>query len=89
MGKESYIGKITDLVKKVLFVDFIKGLRVTLGYNLSKSVTERYPDEEKWIPYRRFRGSLEGRARQRTVCGLRAVLQDLPDRLYHRHPHGG
>jgi len=56
MGKESYTAKIADLVKKIFFVDFIKGLRVTLGYNVSKSVTERYPDEEKWIPYRRFRG---------------------------------
>lgn len=45
-----------DLLKKIFFVDFIKGLAVTLGYNVSKSVTERYPDEEKWVPYRRFRG---------------------------------
>ena len=45
-----------DLFKKIFFVDFIRGMRVTLGYNLSKSITERYPDEEKWVPYRRFRG---------------------------------
>lgn len=47
---------ILDLVKKVLFTDFVKGLRVTLGYNVSKSITTKYPDEEKWVPYRRFRG---------------------------------
>ncbi|MBI5588350.1 MAG: NADH-quinone oxidoreductase subunit I [Deltaproteobacteria bacterium] len=47
---------ILDLIKKVLFTDFVKGLRITLGYNVSKSITHRYPDEEKWIPYRRFRG---------------------------------
>jgi NADH-quinone oxidoreductase subunit I len=46
----------SDLVKKIFFADFFKGLRVTFGYNVSKSITERYPDEEKWIPYRRFRG---------------------------------
>ncbi|GMR04556.1 MAG: NADH-quinone oxidoreductase subunit I [Thermodesulfobacteriota bacterium] len=48
--------KIKNFIKKTVFVDFIKGLHVTLGYNLSKSITIRYPDEEKWIPYRRFRG---------------------------------
>ena len=56
MSEESSIGKIGALLKRIFFVDFIKGLRVTLGYNVSRSVTERYPDEEKWIPYRRFRG---------------------------------
>jgi NADH-quinone oxidoreductase subunit I len=48
--------KAVALIKKVFFVDFLKGLRVTLGYNVSRSITERYPDEEKWIPYRLFRG---------------------------------
>lgn len=47
---------IFSLIKKVLFVDFVKGLRITLGYNISKSITHRYPDTEKWVPYRRFRG---------------------------------
>ena len=47
---------ILDLIRKVLFTDFVKGLKVTLGYNVSKSITHRYPDDEKWIPYRRFRG---------------------------------
>ncbi len=47
---------ILDLIKKVLFTDFVKGLKITLGYNVSKSITHRYPDDEKWVPYRRFRG---------------------------------
>ncbi|MBI5560823.1 MAG: 4Fe-4S binding protein [Deltaproteobacteria bacterium] len=29
---------------------------VTLRYNLSKSVTVRYPDTEKWVPFPRYRG---------------------------------
>ena len=49
-------GGIMDFIKKILFVDLIKGLSVTLRYNVSRSVTMRYPDEEKWIPYERFRG---------------------------------
>ena len=47
---------ILDLIRKVLFTDFVKGLKITLGYNVSKSITHRYPDDEKWVPYRRFRG---------------------------------
>ena len=47
---------ISTLLKRILFLDFLKGLRVTLGYNVSKAISERYPDEEKWIPYQRFRG---------------------------------
>lgn len=47
---------IFGLIKSVLFTDFVKGLVITLGYNVSRSITIRYPDTEKWIPYRRFRG---------------------------------
>ncbi len=47
---------ILELVKKVAFTDFVKGLSITLRYNLSKSITHRYPDTEKWVPFRRFRG---------------------------------
>lgn len=47
---------IVSFIKKTLFIDFIKGLYITLGYNVSRSITLRYPDNEKWIPYRRFRG---------------------------------
>lgn len=45
-----------DILKKVFFVDMIQGLFVTFNYTFSKTVTLRYPDEEKWIPYKRFRG---------------------------------
>jgi NADH-quinone oxidoreductase subunit I len=48
--------KIKDFVRGAFFIDFIKGLHVTLGYLFSHSITIRYPDEEKWIPYQRFRG---------------------------------
>jgi len=56
MNEKTFITNIFDFVKNILFFDFLKGLRVTLGYNVSKSITERYPDQEKWIPYDRFRG---------------------------------
>ncbi|RJQ80065.1 MAG: NADH-quinone oxidoreductase subunit I [Desulfobacteraceae bacterium] len=56
MKKEDITKKTVELIRKIFFLDFIKGLRVTLSYSLSRSVTERYPDEEKWVPYRRFRG---------------------------------
>lgn len=48
---------LVDLVKRVIFSDFVKGLSVTLKYNVSRSITTRYPDEEKWIPHRRYRGA--------------------------------
>lgn len=54
MGKEGF--NLIGLIKKVLFTDFVKGLYVTMSYNASKSMAHMYPDMEKWIPYRRFRG---------------------------------
>lgn len=45
-----------NLLRKVFFIDLIKGLSLTIKYNLSKTITLRYPDEEKWVPYQRFRG---------------------------------
>ena len=56
MNEKTFITNIFDFIKKILFLDLLKGLRVTFGYNVSKSITERYPDQEKWIPYDRFRG---------------------------------
>ncbi len=56
MEKKGCGSKIIGFIKSALFIDFIQGLYVTLGYNLSKGITLRYPDEEKWIPYQRFRG---------------------------------
>ena len=48
--------RIRDLLRSSAFTDFVKGLHVTLSYFFSRSITIRYPDEEKWVPYRRFRG---------------------------------
>ncbi|MBI5287208.1 MAG: NADH-quinone oxidoreductase subunit I [Deltaproteobacteria bacterium] len=61
---------ITGLIKKLFFVDLLKGLSLTLKYNLSKTITLRYPDEEKWIPYQRFRGlhTLNRDERGRELC---------------------
>lgn len=57
MKEKKSDSSILELIKKVIFTDFAKGLSVTLGYNVSKSITHRYPDTEKWLPYRRFRGA--------------------------------
>jgi NADH-quinone oxidoreductase subunit I len=61
---------LTELIKKVLFTDFVKGLSITLGYNVSRSITHRYPDQEKWVPFRRFRGlhTLNRDERGRELC---------------------
>ncbi len=56
MEKKDSGSRIIDFIRKAVFMDFIKGLHVTLRYNVSRSITLRYPDEEKWVPYRRFRG---------------------------------
>ncbi len=45
-------------VKKILLVDIIKGLFVTFNSSITPAISIRYPDEEKWIPYQRFRGAL-------------------------------
>ncbi|MFQ5535429.1 MAG: NADH-quinone oxidoreductase subunit I [Sphingomonadales bacterium] len=38
------------------FLDLIDGLSLTLSYMFSKTITERYPDHEKWVPFPRYRG---------------------------------
>lgn len=48
---------IVGLIKKVIFTDFARGLAITLKYNVSRSITLKYPDDEKWVPYVRFRGA--------------------------------
>jgi NADH-quinone oxidoreductase subunit I len=40
----------------VFFRDLIDGLSLTLGYMFSKTITEQYPDREKWVPFERHRG---------------------------------
>ncbi len=47
---------IAKILKKVFFIDLIQGLVVTFGYTFSRTITMRYPDEETWVPYQRFRG---------------------------------
>lgn len=43
-------------IGRIFFVDLLAGLRLTLGYMVSKTVTHHYPDYEKWVPYQRHRG---------------------------------
>ena len=40
----------------VFFFDLWRGLRLTLRYMFSRTITHRYPDMEKWVPYSRHRG---------------------------------
>ena len=47
--KKGWIGRI-------FFADLLSGLRLTLRYMLSRTITHRYPDHEKWVPYERHRG---------------------------------
>lgn len=48
--------KRSNWIGRVLLVDLLAGLRLTLGYMVSKTVTHHYPDYEKWVPYQRHRG---------------------------------
>ncbi|HAG50586.1 MAG: hypothetical protein A2X87_04105 [Deltaproteobacteria bacterium GWC2_42_51] len=59
-----------NLLKKIFFIDFIKGLSLTFKYNVSRTITMRYPDEEKWLPYQRFRGlhTLNRDSQGRELC---------------------
>ena len=72
---------IAGLIKRIFFLDFVKGLSLTFRHTVSRSVTLRYPDEEKWVPYRRFRGrhTLNRDERQGTLRRVRALRQGLPD----------
>ena len=40
----------------LFFSDLWAGLRLTLGYMFSRTITHKYPDHEKWLPYNRHRG---------------------------------
>ncbi|NIZ59747.1 NADH-quinone oxidoreductase subunit I [Sedimentitalea sp. CY04] len=48
--------KQSSWIGRVFFADLLAGLRLTLGYMMSKTVTHHYPDHEKWVPYQRHRG---------------------------------
>ena len=45
-----------DFVKTVFLWDLIQGMRLTFRYQFKKVITMHYPDNEKWVPYDRFRG---------------------------------
>ncbi len=47
---------LKDIFNRAIFKDIIKGLSVTLKYNVSPVITLNYPDKEKWIPTARYRG---------------------------------
>ncbi len=40
----------------LFFSDLWAGLRLTLRYMFSRTITHKYPDHEKWLPYNRHRG---------------------------------
>ncbi len=40
----------------IFFHDLVNGLSLTLSYMFSKTITEQYPDKEKWVPFERYRG---------------------------------
>jgi NADH-quinone oxidoreductase subunit I len=48
--------QISQWIGWVFFSDIINGLSLTLSYMFSKTITEHYPDKEKWVPYPRYRG---------------------------------
>ncbi|MFN3814363.1 MAG: NuoI/complex I 23 kDa subunit family protein [Aquificaceae bacterium] len=50
-------GKKLTWLERIFFVDFIKGLRVTIRHAFSKTITTHYP-YEKLTPPKRFRGFL-------------------------------
>lgn len=70
MGDNKNGFNLIDLIKKVVFTDFVKGLAITFGYNVSRAISIRYPDEEKWVPHRRWRGlhTLNRDANGRELC---------------------
>ena len=50
------IAKMSGWIGWILFQDLLNGLFLTLSYMFSRTITLRYPDKEKWVPYSRHRG---------------------------------
>ena len=48
--------KTSEWIGWAFFLDLFDGLSMTLSYMFSRTVTERYPDKEKWVPFPRYRG---------------------------------
>ena len=48
---------VKQLLKTIFLVDLLSGAALTFKYNwFKKQIVMHYPDQEKWIPYERFRG---------------------------------
>lgn len=48
---------MVNFLKTIFLWDLFAGLRLTFKYNWTKkTITMHYPDNEKWIPYEKFRG---------------------------------
>ena len=62
--------KVSGWIGWAFFLDLLDGLSLTLSYMFSKTITERYPDDEKWIPFPRYRGHhfLKSNAEGKTNC---------------------
>ena len=66
-------------IGRIFFADLLAGLRLTLGYMVSKTVTHHYPDYEKWVPYQRHRGHHFMNTNEQgevncVACGLCSVI---------------
>ena len=66
-------------IGRIFFADLLAGLRLTLGYMVSKTVTHHYPDYEKWVPYQRhlghhFMNTNEQGEVNCVACGLCSVI---------------
>ncbi len=48
--------KMARWIGWAFFLDLVQGLSLTLSYMFSRTVTQRYPDNETWVPYPRYRG---------------------------------
>jgi NADH-quinone oxidoreductase subunit I len=48
--------QVSQWIGWAFFRDLIDGLSLTLSYMFSRTITEQYPDKEKWVPYPRYRG---------------------------------
>ncbi len=48
--------RLSSWIGWAFFLDLFDGLTLTLSNMFSRTVTERYPDKEKWLPFPRHRG---------------------------------
>ena len=50
------LNKMSGWIGWAFFLDLLDGLSLTSSYMFSRTVTMRYPDKEKWLPFPRHRG---------------------------------